>query len=158
MYTVSFFVVVSHLQIMNPFNLIGFFLVLFCGIIYANAVPIASDATNSAVTADNLTNERTNDEKLDNLLYNTDLIKSSENVSLDQQAIIELTTQKPHSETEKPKSKSRRRVKVRRRARTQRGQPDCKPPTTERPTTTKPTKLVILIPNLFISQSWGPGR
>lgn len=142
---------------MNSFNLIGFFLVIFCGIKYANAVPIASDAANSAVTADNLITERMNEEKLDNLLYNTDLIKSSENVSLDQ-AIIELTTQKQQSETQKPKSKSRRRVKVRRRARTQRGQPDCKPPTTERPTTTKPTKLVILIPNLFISQSWGPGR
>lgn len=145
----------SHSQIMNPFTLIGFFLVLFCAMKYVNAVPIATDASESALTAENLTTVRNNEQNLDNLLYNTnDSIKSSENVSLNQ-STIEQTTQKPQNDAQKTKSKTRKRVYRRRRTRTQ---PDCRPVTTEKPTTPKPTQLGVLLPNLFISQSWGPGR
>lgn len=122
---------------MNPYNLIGFFFVIICGTKYANAVPIASDTN---VIAENTTSVLNNDGNLDKLLYNAiDINKSTENVRFNQS-----TTKKPPNEAHKPKIRRRRVNKNRRN------------PTTERPT--KPTKIAILMPNLFISQGWGPGR
>lgn len=131
---------------MNPFTLIGVFLALFCATKYVNAIPVASDA---AITSDNASTALNSDAKLDNLLYNAvDINKSSESV-VPHQPTIQQTTRKPQNESQKPKPRRRRPMKYRR------AQPDCR---TEKPTTTKPTKIAILMPNLFISQSWGPGR
>lgn len=131
---------------MNPLTQIGFFLALFCAITYANAVPVASDA---AITSDNGPTPLNNDAKLDNLLYNAvDINKSSESV-VSHLPTTQQMTRRPQNELQKPKPRRRRPNKYRR------AQPDCR---TEKPTTTKPTKIAILMPNLFISQSWGPGR
>lgn len=139
---------------MNPFTLIGFFLVLFCATKYVNAVPVTSDATNLAVTAENLTTVRNDEEKLDNLLYNIgDSINASENESFNEVTIAQ-TTRKPQSTTQKPNTIRRRRV-IRRRPRKQ---PDCRSMTTEKPITPKPTQIVNQFPSLFISGGWGPGR
>lgn len=144
---------------MNPFNLIGFLLVIFCATIHVNAVPIASDAADLAVTAENETTVQNNDAKLDALVYETvGVIKSSESVSVDE-TTIDQTTQRPQSETQKPKPKIHKRVKKSKTRRRPRKQPDCRPPTTVRPPMPKPTQLVIQLPNLFISNpGWGPGR
>lgn len=139
---------------MNPYVLIGLVLVLFCGTKYAYAVPVATThATNSAAAAENSSDILLADNgKLDNMLYNTiDAGKSVESTNVNHPK-NEKTTTRPASETQKSKRKGRR-GQSRRFPRTQ----DCRT-TTERPTTPKPTKVYILIPNLFISQSWGPGR
>lgn len=132
-----------YLQIMNPFVLIGMVLVLLCATKYANAVPTATHATNSAIAADNATNLI---EKLDKTLYN---VVDTYETSTQQPQI---TTQKPRNESQKQKTKRKRGNR-----RASRTQPDCRT-STERPTTTKPTKVYILLPNIFFSQSWGPGR
>lgn len=119
---------------------------------YANAVPVSNDAIISAAIEETATNLMPTDDKLDKLLHKTGSAStSSENVNRSQ-SIAEQTTQKPHNEASKPKMKRRRRG----HRKVSRMQPDCR--TTEKPTTTKPTKIYIQIPNLFISQSWGPGR
>lgn len=130
---------------MNPFVLIGMVLVLLCAAKCANSVPTATHATNSAIAADNASN-LIDDEKLDKTLYN---VVDTYETSTQQPQI---TTQKPRNESQKQKTKRRRGNR-----RVSRTQPDCRT-TTERPTTTKPTKVYILLPNIFFSQSWGPGR
>lgn len=127
---------------MNPFVLIGMVLVLLCAAKCANAVPTATHATNSAVAADNASN-LIDDEKLDKTLYN---VVDTYETSTQQPKI---TTQKPRNDTQKQKTKRRRGNR--------RSQSDCRT-TTVKPTTTKPTKVYILLPNIFFSQSWGPGR
>ncbi|XP_055302973.1 uncharacterized protein LOC129568747 isoform X2 [Sitodiplosis mosellana] len=144
---------------MNPYNLIGFLLVLFYATNRVHAVPIASEASDLAVTAENRTAVQNNDEKLDNLQYTiVDVIESSKNLDHDA-TTIEQTTQKPQSETQKPNSMVRRHVKKSKTRRRPRTQPDCRSPTTVKPTTPRPTQVVVQLPNIFISQTgWGPGR
>lgn len=141
-----------YLQIMNPFTLIGFFLALFCGIKHANAIPVTLDATNSV---DSTTSVLNNDEKMNSLLYKTaDTNGSLEAVNLSQ-SIVETTTRKPHTDESKPR---RRRGQRHRKMSSTRS--DCRTITTPPPktTTTKPTKVYVQFPGLFISHSWGPGR
>lgn len=134
---------------MNPFALIGFVLILLYGAKCANAVPVTTHATDPASTAENATNSLINDEKLDKTLYNViDTSNTLENNRPRQQPLSEQTTQKSHSETQR--SRIKRKRGNRRISRMQHVS------TTERTTTTKPTKVYILIPNLFISQGWGP--
>lgn len=139
---------------MNPFTLIGFFLALFCVIKHANAIPVTLDATNSATLTDSTTSLLNNDEKMNSLLYKTaDTSGSLETVNLSQ-SIVETTTHKPHDET---KPRKRRGPRHRKMSSTR---SDCRTTTTAPPksTTTKPTKVYVQFPGLFISHSWGPGR
>ena len=153
-----YFFVASHLQIMNPNILIGFLLVVFYATNHVYAVPIASDASDLATTAENGTNVQNNDEKLDNLPYNNAVdVKSSENVSADE-TTIDQTTQKASSSTQKPKSNGRKRVRKSQSRRRPRKQPDCRQATTVKPVTPKPSPVSYQIPNFFISTGWGPGR
>lgn len=144
---------------MNPFTLIGICLVFFHGPKYCNAIPVASINTNSDVPAENITVASNNDEKLENLLYysTTDASKSSENVGLIQSTVTQ-TTQKPYNGTQNPKQKSKYRRRLKRRK--THTQPDCRT-ASRRPTmttTAKTTASAFVMPNLFISTGWGPGR
>lgn len=125
---------------MNPFTLIGLFLVIFCGIKHVNAIPIASD---SAISAENRTSVLDSDEKL----YNTtDTSKSLENVE-----VVQLTVAQT---TQKPKSKTRRRIKRRKAS----AQPDYRQTTAKKPSTPKAMPLRSYLPHIFVTQNWGPGR
>lgn len=143
---------------MKPNNLIGFLLVAFYATNHVFAVPIASDASDLATTAENGTNVQNNDEKLENLPSDNAIdVKSSENVSVDE-TTIEQTTQKASSSTQKPKSNGRRRVKKSKSRRRPRKQPDCRQATTVKPVAPKPSPVSYQIPTIFISTGWGPGR
>lgn len=143
---------------MNPNNLIGLLLVAFYATNHVFAIPIASDVSELATTAENGTNVQNNDEKLDNLPYDNAVdVKSSENASVDE-TTIEQTTQKASSNTQKPKSNGRKRVRKSKSRRRTRKQPDCRQTTTVKPVAPKPSPVSYQIPNFFISTGWGPGR
>lgn len=143
---------------MNPFTLIGFFLVLFCGTAYVNASPrFTRDAANSAAVAESTTDLLNNEERLNTLLYKTaeDTSISSENANLSQTIVETTTTTRKPQNAEESKPRRRRRPRHRRPSSSR---PDCRTTTTPKPTTTKPTKVYVQFPGLFISHSWGPGR
>lgn len=138
---------------MNPFMLIGFFVALFCGIKYANAMPMSQNVAHSVGVTDSTTTSLNNEDKMNTLLYKiSDTNVSSDTVNLNQ-TLVETTTHK--SQNDESKLRRRRRLRHRKYSHS-----DCRTTTTTtpKPTTTKPTKLIVQLPGLFTSHSWGPGR
>lgn len=124
---------------MNPFTLIRFFLVIFCTTKYTNSVPITSNTSESAVRAKNLTNFNNIEKLYQDTINVSDTLENAKAV----QTKISSTKRRRHSETQKPKPKVHRKIN-----------------TTEKPMTTKPhpTESAFVMPNLFMSTGWGPGR
>lgn len=141
---------------MNPFTLIGFFLMLFCATKYVNAVPVASD---SAITSDNASavfEFNNGDGKLDNLLHNAaEMNTITESVQIPQTTTTTTsptTTRRPANKPQKSKPKRPNPKHIKHR----RAQPDCR---FERPSNrVKPAESGIQMPSIFISTGWGPGR
>lgn len=140
----------SFSQIMNSLTVIGFLLVLVLGTKCANATPIMQDTTASSIIIKNSSDEN----QMENLLYNTaDTAISSDHNDTSNQPIIEKSTVKPHNE--RPAQRKRRRPRHRKNSV---NHADCRTATERPPTTTKPTKLYVEFPGIFISHGWGPGR
>lgn len=134
-----------RLQIMNPFTLIGFVLLLICGAKYAIAAPVAS--VNSVATTEIASNIVSND---DRLLNSSSDIKSTESRTAIQ-AVPERATPKQQNKQQKPNNQRRKMIRM---------VVDCRP--IERSTTKqakhKPSSHINHPFDLFISHGWGPGR
>lgn len=136
---------------MNSFTLSGFLLVLVLCIKHANATPITQDTTASTIVIKNSSNEN----HMDNLLYKTsDTAVSSDN-EISGQPVVVKSTHRPH--TDRPVQRRRRRPRHRKNSSNHSQSADCRTTTERTPTATKPTKLYVQFPGIFISHSWGPG-
>lgn len=124
---------------MNPFTLIRFFVVIFCTAKYTNSVPITSNTSESGVRAKNLTNFNNIEKLSQNTINVSDTLENARAI----QTTISSTKRKRQSETQKPKPKLFKKINI-----------------TEKPMTTKPhpTEAAFVMPNLFMSYGWGPGR
>lgn len=136
---------------MNSFTLFGFLLVFMLCTKHANATPITQDTTASSIDIKNSSNEN----QMDNLLYKTsDTTVSSDN-EISSRPVIVKSTHKPH--TERSALRRRRRPRHRKNTSNHSHTADCRTTTERTPTTTKPTKVYVQFPGIFISHSWGPG-
>lgn len=138
---------------MNWFTLIGFLLVLVLCAKYAHATPITPDTAASSIVIKNSSHEN----HMDNLLYTTSDATVSSVTSNDHsnQPAIVTTTHKPHNE--RRTQRRRRRPRHRKHSPNHAQSADCRTTTERAPTTTKPTRVYVHFPGIFISQSWGPG-
>lgn len=137
---------------MNSFTLTGFIVVLVLCTKYTNATPIAQDTTVSSILIQNSSNEN----QMDNLLYKTAETSTSSDINeLTSQPIIEKTKQKPHNE--RPAQRRRRRPRHRKNSPNHSQSIDCRTTTERTPSTAKPTRLYVMFPGIFISNSWGSG-
>lgn len=148
-----YFFVLFLLQIMNSFVLIGFFLILACSIKYAHATPVTQDTA----APDIVIKGSNSDDELESFSYKT-LDTSTNALSsniIPNEPVSEKSTRK--SQNERSTQKRRRRPRHRKNS-SSRSQNDCRTTTERTPPTTKPTRLYVMFPGLFISHSWGPGR
>lgn len=131
---------------MNWFTLIGFVQTLVLCTKYANATPITIDSTAASIVIKSSSHEN----HMDNLLYTTsDTTVSPTNNEVPRQPIVAKTSHKPHAERRRRRRPRHRKISSH--------APDCRTTTERAPKTTKPTKVYMQFPGIFISQSWGPG-
>lgn len=118
-------------------------LIQFCLLRCINGMPTDSET----IQIETVRNDVTNDTKSDDTYY----------VSKNSIESIAPTNDNLPTKRGSEKLKIHQLVKRKRghRRANYRVQPDCRP--TEIPVV-KPTKIYIQMPNMFISQSWGPGR
>lgn len=136
---------------MNWITLIGCVLVLVLCIKCANATPITTETTAASIVIKNSSHEN----HMDNLLYTTsDTTVSSTNNEVPRQPVTAKATHKPHTDRTQ---RRRRRPRHRKNSSNHSHAPDCRTTTERAPPTTKPTKVYVQFPGIFISHSWGPG-
>lgn len=132
---------------MNSFTFTGLLLVLVLYTKYANATPIMHDTTESTVVIKNSSNEN----QMDNLVYKTtDTTASTDNNKISSHPIV---ARSPH----RPVHRRRRRPRHRKNNTNHSHPVDCRTTTERVPPTTKPTRVHVEFPGIFISHSWGPG-